>query len=612
VDGVLRYTSLPEHKKIFGLPLTPETVDPLDAAESALLATSVLKPVTTSAVLTTSASGVEWNGGAYKIDGAGLTAPQKKPAPLSEVIYAVGASGVACILVFKGEAAVSAVKVKPVTSGRFSYNAKKQGVIVSTVARTPEVHDAAPVISATEHLLFGFNVKFNSAMPGLPTGSVLVESVPRIVAALPQPVLRYASVPKKIFGVDIIRGAPAGTGPLPNVTAGPEQRVITVAGLRDATLNGRYEAAVTPTDPLEWRLRPDPGNQATIVVAGQGVLALKAVKSGAKDGAKESRLSMWVAEGTPQIVHISDQVAEPLATATFGPNECEGYWQTWDTCGEACGAIAECAATAGTSQVTARLIYEGAAVTLRALSGLGEGPTGPAGPAGPLAPTGSAAPIAMYGTLEGVHYVLKGSGDTAKVIRKSGQTVDVLDASRKDGDWKVSSAAVVPVIPVAAECADLRACLKSTPLEACATKTCKPTKLASSGEKLEHGGKNVELYALDDARVGSDERGMFVVTKDGKKGKMLFVEAGATTGATVDVALDEGTWRASPAAPAGPNWTLIIGIVGGVVGLLILIAVLAFAFTRKSGPAAVGPAAAPGAAIGAIGPAGPAGPVGPP
>jgi hypothetical protein len=216
----------------------------------------------------------------------------------------------------------------------------------------------------------------------------------------------------------------------------------------------------------------------------------------------------------------------------------------------------------------------------------------------------------MYGTLEGVHYVLKGSGDTAKVIRKSGQTVDVLDASRKDGDWKVSSAAVVPVIPVAAECADLRACLKSTPLEACATKTCKPTKLASSGEKLEHGGKTVELYALDDARVGSDERGMFVVTKDGKKGKMLFVEAGATTGATVDVALDEGTWRASPAAPAGPNWTLIIGIVGGVVGLLILIAVLVFAFTRKSGPAApvgaYGPAAAPGAAIGAMGPAGPA------
>jgi hypothetical protein len=217
----------------------------------------------------------------------------------------------------------------------------------------------------------------------------------------------------------------------------------------------------------------------------------------------------------------------------------------------------------------------------------------------------------MYGTLEGVHYVLKGSGDTAKVIRKSGQTVDVLDASRKDGDWKVSSAAVVPVIPVAAECADLRACLKSTPLEACATKTCKPTKLASSGEKLEHGGKNVELYALDDARVGSDERGMFVVTKDGKKGKMLFVEAGATTGATVDVALDEGTWRASPAAPAGPNWTLIIGIVGGVVGL-ILIAVLVFAFTRKSEPAAPVGAYGPAAPGGGTAPTGPAGPVGPP
>jgi hypothetical protein len=596
---------------------TPETVEPLDAAESALLVMSVLKPVTTSAVLTTSASSVEWNGGAYKIDGAGLTAPQKQPAPLSEVIYAVGASGVACILVFKGDA-FYAVKVKPVTFGRLRSYALKQGVIVSTVATTAEVHDAVPVIPLTEQQpLYGLSVRFDSAMAGVPPGSVLAVSRPRIVKeSVTGPVLRFwtggsAKIPKKMFGVEIIVGAPDGTGPLPNVKAGPDQRVITVAGLRDAALNGRYEAAVRPTDPLEWRLRPDPGNQATIVVASQGVLALKAVKSGAKDGAKESMLSMWVAEGTPQIVHISDKEAEPSATATFGPNECEGYWETWDTCGEACGAIAECAASAETSQVTARLIYEGATVTLRALTGLGEGPAGPAAPTGQTAATGSAAPIAMYGTLEGVHYVLKGSGDTAKVIRKSGQTVDVLDASRKDGDWKVSSAAVVPVIPVAAECADLRACLKSTPLEACATKTCKPTSLASSGEKLEHGGKNVELYALDDARVGSDERGMFVVAKDGKKGKMLFVEAGATTGATVDVALDEGTWRASPAAPAGPNWTLIIGIVGGVVGLLILIAVLVFAFTRKSGPAApvgaYGPAA-PGAAIGAIAPAGPAGP----
>ena len=906
VGGVLRYMSAPA--RMFGKVVaasaastqsaTPETVEPLDTAESALLVMSVLKPVTTSAVLTTSASSVEWNGGAYKIDGAGLTAPQKKPAPLSEVIYAVGASGVACILVFKGDA-FYAVKVKPSTARRLEHYAKKEGVIVSTVATTAAVHDAVPVIPLTEQLLFGLSVTFKSAIPGLPTGSVLVESAPRIVVALPLPVLRYASFPKKIFGVQVAQASAASTqsaatsastapdlaqylsaanallistkqqmmstiqnfptsnvgqfdvvplsfseralllgtvketvwsqsqgswgqqgatwpgqrgefginvnvgeltlpgkaqvkaplseviyvvGDLPTPYAGsafvsvvllvfkngaehlvvpikrdafkrhfsalagtyasagavstvaevaqvheskpsltdagsypglaltfasasgdvppasalspsvprirggvlrytslpenkkvfgvpvtsaqasagqsgvaageecgmfvpfgalsdascagaslasgaecdvkcyagfkgegkakctdgaivfsgcvpvPSHRTIEIVGAGE--YDGKYEAVAPYAPPLQWK---SAGDRVIIASATEDKLALYS----GPDFVSNITVSGGGSKTTLKFVELTD------ATATFGSAACEGYWETWDTCGEACGAIAECAASAETSQATARLIYEGAAVTLRALY-ISTGSAGPAGPAGPLAPTGQtaptgpAAPIAMYGTLEGVHYVLKGSGDTAKVIRKSGQTVDVLDVSRKDGEWKVSSAAVVPVIPVAAECADLRACLKSTPLEACATKTCKPTKLASSGEKLEHGGKSVELYALDDARVGSDERGMFVVTKDGKKGKMLFVEAGATTGATVDVALDEGTWRASPAAPAGPNWTLIIGIGGGVVGLLILIAVLVFAFTRKSGPTApvgaYGPAA-PGAAIGAIGPA---------
>ena len=134
-----------------------------------------------------------------------------------------------------------------------------------------------------------------------------------------------------------------------------------------------------------------------------------------------------------------------------------------------------------------------------------------------------------------------------------------------------------------AECADLRACLKLTPLDLpkCAVQAtaCKPK--VASGSKLEHGDKSVDLYTLglaeESALFGSDDRGVFVVSvskDDAKKGKRLFV-ATDKTASVVDVEYDEGktTWR----EVKGMSWILIGGLIGGgVLALIILIAVVVY------------------------------------
>ena len=142
--------------------------------------------------------------------------------------------------------------------------------------------------------------------------------------------------------------------------------------------------------------------------------------------------------------------------------------------------------------------------------------------------------------------------------------------------------------PVAAGCADLRACLALTPLDlaACASAaagsaSCATKNLVAAGSRLDHEGTKVDLYTLESALLGSDARGVFVVlpaasTAKSQSGKMLFVAAGATKGALFDVLFDEPTkvWRAKKT-----NWVLIVGLIGGgVVLLVILIISLAYAF----------------------------------
>ena len=185
---------------------------------------------------------------------------------------------------------------------------------------------------------------------------------------------------------------------------------------------------------------------------------------------------------------------------------------------------------------------------------------------------------------------------TAKVIRKGTGVAELFDASFVALEWVVAkevalgpSTAVtaVPVV-VPAECADLRACLKRTPLNlpSCAGQavSCKPT--VASGAKLEHGDKKVDLFTLGLAALfGSDERGVFVVSKDDdKKGKRLFVATDETSVVDVEYDEDKQTWR----EPKGTNWILIgSSIGGGVVGLIILAVVLWYLLRRSPQPTVV-------------------------
>jgi hypothetical protein len=201
---------------------------------------------------------------------------------------------------------------------------------------------------------------------------------------------------------------------------------------------------------------------------------------------------------------------------------------------------------------------------------------------------------ALYGSKDSVIYVVKpaSTGLTAKVIRKGAET-ELFDAKLADKTWAVDANTDVAgtgtapgvVVPVP-ECAELRSCLKSTPLAKCAAQatacTAKPPTVAA-GSKLEHGDKKVELYTLDAALFGSDDRGVFVVTvsdDNAKKGKRLFVATDKTDPSVVDVEYEEGkaAWR----EVKGVDWTLIGSLIGGIVGGLLLLALAWYLVSRNS------------------------------
>ena len=250
---------------------------------------------------------------------------------------------------------------------------------------------------------------------------------------------------------------------------------------------------------------------------------------------------------------------------------------------------------------TSMLVYAGTPVALRPvqvdsgpyLSLLGEGSAG-----------------ALYGTKDNVIYVVKlQTAYTAKVIRKGSGEAELHNATLASGKWVVRPEADDPtptVLPAAvpAECADLRACLKLTPLDLskCAVQAaaCRglPPKLAS-GETLESGDRKVDLFAVgiadriaeERALFGSDDRGVFVVSvsnpKD-KRGKRLFV-ATDKAASVVDVEYDQGaaTWREPKGVNSDTNWALICGVAGGIAFALIVLALVVYFVSRKQAPPVV-------------------------
>jgi hypothetical protein len=253
----------------------------------------------------------------------------------------------------------------------------------------------------------------------------------------------------------------------------------------------------------------------------------------------------------------------PTVTQTTAGG-CEGYWaREWPSCNAggtaACKTIATCA-TAGTGGSNQTLEYVGTSIGLMPLKDV---------------------PGAMYGTKDEVIYVVNpgATATTAKVIRKGPRKVELLDASFVTSKWVVAPREVGVLGPEAAECDDLRACLKRTPLNmaSCAGQAaaCNPTVASASGAKLEHGDKQVDLLTLGKAEeralFGSDDRGVFVVSvseANDKRGKRLFVATG-NTASVVEVEYDEDkrTWR----EVQGTNWILIGSVIGGGVAALVLI-----------------------------------------
>jgi hypothetical protein len=269
--------------------------------------------------------------------------------------------------------------------------------------------------------------------------------------------------------------------------------------------------------------------------------------------------------------------------------ECEGYraddsplWLLCTKSGDAaCATIATCAAAAAaaaaTGTSTRTLDYVGASIELMPLKDA----------------------AGLYGTKDGIIYVVKPGTTadtdlTAKVIRKESGTAELFDASLVGSKWVVAAKKVDGLVDVVvpAECADLRACLKRTPLNlpTCAVHavhaaTCKPT--VASGAKLEHGDQKVDLFTLgladERALFGSDGRGVFVVSvskDDAKKGSLLFVATGKTSVVGVEYDEDKQTWR----EVKGMNLILIGSLIGGGVFALIILCVVVYVKSRSPRP----------------------------
>jgi hypothetical protein len=582
----------------------PETIDRPNASETALLAQGVLVPGDMKGDLVILSGGVKWTStdGEYKIDANGLTAPPNQaPAPLREVVYVVDkAPGpqpayVAFVfLVFKsvaGSLQTFAVKLQPRTFMRLKFYGYATGVKISTVAMTSAVHDAVPVI-AEESTYPSIALSFQSAAGELLPESAIAASVPQIVVGVEGGVLhyRYENPPTKIFGRPVT----------PIVRAGSGQRSITMAGLRDASLNGVYEAA--DTTPPEWKLLSATRTNAKIVVGSKGALGVLFLTVTNENGTQTTPVAMRVTDGGTQKLAISSPL-EALATAKFGNSaysDCAGSWENWAWArctakgDEACATIARCAApvsSSTTGQTTFTLVHSepgGSSIgpiELRPVQG-------PSGSSGPI-------PAALYGKIGEVVYVLKfgeteTTVQTASVIRQSAGGLDLYAAKLSGGRWVIGGTVAAPLqtpplqtVVVPADCAELRACLRRTPLDlstcAAEAQACNVTSRLLAGANLDHAGRSVELYTLDAALFGADDRGVFVVSvseDDAKRGKCLFVATGNAAPSVVDVEKENATWR----EVKGISWILIGGLIGGGVVLVIVLAVVAYLLSQTSKP----------------------------
>ena len=330
--------------------------------------------------------------------------------------------------------------------------------------------------------------------------------------------------------------------------------------------------AVTPATPAISSVKPQVPRVAVVVGSLGSTLSGDLHAGGTYLGKKH----------TPALAQGGAVAADGTQQTTVGGSGCDGYWAKWTACAAdgdaACATIATCAtaATAATGETaaTSTLVYAGTAIELRPVQGAEGG---------------------LYGTKGSVVYVVKpgptgsASEQTARVIRKEVSEVELHDARLTSGKWVVDD----KVLP--AECADLRECLKLTPLNLsnCALQAaaCTAGKVAS-GAKLDHGDKKVGLFTLglaeERALFGSDDRGVFVVSvsKDnGKKGKRLFV-ATDKKASVVDVEYDEGT--ATWLEVKGTNWALIGTLIGAIGGAaLIAIAVVVYIVVSRKRPTVV-------------------------
>ena len=328
---------------------------------------------------------------------------------------------------------------------------------------------------------------------------------------------------------------------------------------------------VTAATPAISSVKPHVPRVAVVVGSTGSTLSGDLQAGGSYLGKKHTPAATAQAQ-TPALAQggaVAAVAADGTQQTTVGGSACDGYWAKWTACAAdgdaACATIATCATAARAA--TSTLVYAGTSIELRPVQGTEGG---------------------LYGTKDSVVYVVKpaGSEQTARVIRKELSVVELRDASLTSGKWVVDA----KVLP--AECADLRECLKLTPLNLsnCALQAaaCTAGKVAS-GAKLDHGDKKVGLFTLglaeERALFGSDDRGVFVVSvsKDnGKKGKRLFV-ATDKKASVVDVEYDEGT--ATWLEVKGTNWALIGTLIGAIGGAaLIAIAVVVYIVASRKRP----------------------------
>ena len=472
-------------------------------------------------------------------------------ATIGEVVYFLSADmtrvDVVVMVFYQGSRRIL-VRVSPQTFlSLFAATARAPNVMVSTIGTS---HRITPPV-ALESQFPNLKVAYQEVVDTLDAVGSVNAIVPRIVVVV-------GAIGETLGATPTLVGARINATMKFGVTA---------------TVTRRMPAAATGT------LAAPTANQAALsdaTVAATGTLAAPTANQAALSDAT-----------------VASTGAAQLATPA-GETGCEGYWaKEWPLCtadgDAACATIATCAAAA-TGISTATLLYSGTSIRLMPLKD---------------------AAGSLYGTKDSVIYVVKpgptaSTESTAKVVRKGSGQAELLDASLVAKEWVIdakvdvpavlgpyaTAVPVVPVVVVPAECADLRACLKLTPLDLskCAVQAaaCKPT--VASGAKLEHGETKVDLFTLgadERALFGSDDRGVFVVSvskDDAKKGKRLFV-ATDETASVVDVEYDEdkATWR----EVKGTNWVLICSLIGGGVALIILIAVVVYLVSRKQQPTVV-------------------------